>query len=67
MNPINKQEEEKLALIETVKAIEEVKKDGFGQVVVHIQDNHIYRWEITKSRTKPKPEKGKVTSGLKTK
>ena len=55
MNQTNKhKEDETLVLLDIAKAIEEVKKDGFGQVTIYVQDKHIYRWEIVKSRMKAK-------------
>jgi len=47
-----KREEETLILLDIAKAIEEVKQEGYGSVTIFIQDKHIFRWEILKSRTK---------------
>lgn len=68
MNQTNKQnlkrdrdEEETLILLDIAKAIEEVKREGFGCVTVFIQDNRIFRWEILKSRTRDRtrhPQRG---------
>ena len=59
MNQTNKQnskrdksEEETLILLDIAKAIEEVKQEGYGSVTIFVQDNHIFRWEILKSRTR---------------
>jgi len=47
-----KREEETLVLLDIAKAIEEVKQEGFGSVTIFVQNNHILRWEILKSRTR---------------
>lgn len=46
------QENETLTLVDIAKAIDEVKTDGFGRVVIFIQNGRIYRWEQIKSKTK---------------
>lgn len=45
-------ENETLTLVDIAQAIDEVKTDGFGRVVIFIQNGHIYRWERVKSRTR---------------
>lgn len=61
MNQTNKQkEEEALALLDIAKALDEVKVEGFGSVTIFVQDKHIYRWEIVKSRTKSRTKAGNV-------
>lgn len=61
MNQTNKQkEEETLVLLDIAKAIDEVKTEGFGSVTIFVQDTHIYRWEIVKSRTKSRTKVGNV-------
>ena len=51
------QEDETLTLVDIATGIDEVKKDGFGRVVVFIQNGHIYRWEQVKSKTKWKAKR----------
>lgn len=46
------QENETLTLVDIAKAIDEVKIDGFGRVVIFIQNGRIYRWEQVKSKTR---------------
>jgi len=61
MNQTNKQkEEETLVLLDIAKAIDEVRAEGFGSVTVFVQDTHIYRWEIVKSRTKSRTKTSNV-------
>ncbi len=48
----SKLENETLTLVDIAKAIEEVKTDGFGRVVIFVQNGRIFRWEQVKSRTK---------------
>ena len=46
------QENETLTLVDIAKDIDEVKNEGFGRIVIFVQDGHIFRWELVKSRTK---------------
>lgn len=46
------QENETLTLVDIVKAVNEVKTNGFGRVVIFIQNGRIYRWEQVKSKTR---------------
>lgn len=46
------QENETLTLVDIAKDIDEVKTEGFGRIVIFVQNGHIYRWELVKSRTK---------------
>ncbi len=46
------QENETLTLVDIAKDIDEVKNEGFGRVVIFVQNGRIYRWELVKSRTK---------------
>jgi hypothetical protein len=48
------QEDETLTLVDIAAGIDEVKKHGFGRVVVFIQNGYIYHWEQVKSRTRRK-------------
>jgi hypothetical protein len=46
------QENETLTLVDIAKDIDEVKTEGFGRIVIFVQNGRIYRWELVKSRTK---------------
>lgn len=47
----SKLENETFILVDIAKAIDEVKIDGFGRIVIFIQNGRIYRWEQVKSKT----------------
>ncbi len=58
LNPVKKEvrkkskmENESLILVDILKAVDEVKIDGFGRVVIFIQNGQIYRWERIKTTT----------------
>ncbi len=50
--PIKEREDETLVLLDIAKAIEEVKHDGYGMVVVYVRQSKIERWERVKSETR---------------
>ena len=51
------QEDETLTLVDIAAGIDEVKKHGFGRVVIFVQNGYIYHWEWTKSKTRRKAKR----------